>query len=182
MNVLSQLTVEQLFFYPVAFLTLLGALGVILARNPLHSALSLVCSFFFLAALYILLAGHFVAILQVILYAGAIMVLFLFVIMLLALDDADLDSKRPTYLKVIGGLFAVGIMGAALKAFGLGKSVGNSIVVWLEMPAKALPKDFGTAAAVGRALFIDELLAFEMVSALLLVAIVGAVVVAKGRL
>lgn len=176
---LSSLSAEQLFFYPLALLTFLGAVGVVAARNPLYGVLSLVCSFFFLSATYILLAAHFVGILQVIVYAGAIMVLFLFVIMLLALTDADL-GRRSTWGKVVGAVFALGILGAAIKGFT--SSSGSSLVLWLQLAPQKLSEDFGTVAAVGRILFTDYLLPFEAVSALLLVAIVGSVVVAKGRL
>jgi NADH-quinone oxidoreductase subunit J len=166
----SNLTVEQWFFYPFAALALLGAAGVVVARNPLHGAISLVVSFFFLAALFILLAAHLVGVLQVIVYAGAIMVLFLFVIMLLSLGEAELGRPRPTVLKVVGAAFAVGVVAAGYRVF------------QVEVAPRVLPEQFGTAAAVGQALFNDYLLPFEAVSLLLLVAIAGAVVVAKGKL
>lgn len=171
------MNLEALFFYPLAVLTLVGAAGVILFRNPLHCALSLVCSFFFLAATYILLAGHFVGILQIIVYTGAIMVLFLFVIMLLALEDTQFGHRRTTFFKVVGALCAGGVLvGAIYTVVDGGALLTGSLV------QQPLPADFGTVAAVGRQLFGALLLPFEAVSALLLVAILGAVVVAKGRL
>jgi NADH-quinone oxidoreductase subunit J len=175
-------TVEHWFFYPLAVLTVLSALGVVLARNPLYSALYLVVSFFFLSAIFILLGAHLVGILQIIVYAGAIMVLFLFVIMLLAIGDAELGRRRITALKVLAAISTVGLVGAALKAFGLQRGVTAPLIMWLRLDYQPLPADFGTAASVARLLFYDFLLPFEAVSLLLLVAIAGAVVVAKGRI
>ncbi len=170
---MSQLSVEQMLFYPLAALALAGALGVVLAKNPLHSALWLVCSFFFLAAVHVLLGAHFVGILQIIVYAGAIMVLFIFVIMLLALSDADLGERRITLFKVLGGAAALG-------------GVGLAVQLGLRSPAPAalpeIPRSFGTVSAVGHRLFTEMPLQFEAVSLLLLVAIVAAVAVAKGRI
>ena len=166
------MSVEQALFYPLAILSTLGALGVVVARNPLHGALWLVCSFFFLSAIYIVLGAHFVGILQIIVYAGAIMVLFLFVSMLLALSDADLGERRVTLFKILGG---GGVLaGVAYAGWHMLRSA----------PAKLpeIPLGYGTVANVGSALFNDFPLQFEAVSLLLLVAIAGAVVVAKGRI
>jgi NADH-quinone oxidoreductase subunit J len=175
-------TVEAWFFYPLAVLTAGSALGVVLTRNPLHGALWLVVSFFFLSAIYVLLGAHFVGILQIIVYAGAIMVLFLFVIMLLALSDADLGKGRMTATKVVGGVFSVGIIALALKALGMHLEPGGRLVVDLGRGFGQMPAAFGTVAQVAQKLFTDLPLQFEAVSLLLLVAIAGAVVVAKGRI
>ncbi|MBI5544975.1 MAG: NADH-quinone oxidoreductase subunit J [Deltaproteobacteria bacterium] len=167
------MSVEQALFYPLAILSTLGALGVVLAKNPLHGALWLVCSFFFLAAIYVVLGAHLVGILQIIVYAGAIMVLFLFVIMLLALSEADLGERKVTLFKILGGAAALSGIGIAAR------------LVFAAPPQTALrpiPADFGTVAAVGRTLFTEFPLQFEAVSLLLLVAIAGAVVVAKARI
>jgi len=164
--------VEQFLFYPLALLSVAGALGVILAKNPLHGALWLVCSFFFLSAIYVLLGAHFVGILQIMVYAGAIMVLFLFVIMLLALSDTDLGEPKVTIFKIVGGAFALGSIAVAARL----------LVKAPAAPLPVIPKDFGTVAAVGQKLFTEFPLQFESVSLLLLVAIVGAVVVAKARI
>ena len=166
------MSVEQALFYPLAILSTLGALGVVIAKNPLHGALWLVCSFFFLSAIYVLLGAHFVGILQIIVYAGAIMVLFLFVIMLLALSDADLGERKVTVFKVLGGLAALAGIGIATRLL-------------VHTPATKLseiPVGYGTVAAVGHTLFTEMPLQFEAVSLLLLVAIAGAVAVAKGRI
>ena len=163
----------EMLFYPMAALCTVGALGVVLARNPLHGALWLVCSFFFLSAIYVLLGAHFVGILQLIVYAGAIMVLFLFVIMLLALTEADLGERKVTLFKVAGGAAALSAIGVAWQLFAKAPPAG-------ELPR--IPQTFGTVAAVGAKLFTDLPLQFETVSLLLLIAIAGAVVVAKARI
>lgn len=176
------MTVEAWFFYPLAVLTAAAALGVVLSKNPLHGALSLVVAFFFLSAIYVLLGAHFVGILQVIVYAGAIMVLFLFVIMLLALSDTDLGKGRVTGAKVIGGVFSVGLIVIGLQALGMRLEPGGRLVVELGRGFRQIPATFGTVAAVAQKLFTEFPLQFEAVSLLLLVAIAGAVVVAKGRI
>lgn len=163
---------EQWFFYPLALLTAASALGVVLARSPLYGTLSLVCSFFFLAAIYVLLGAGFVGILQVIVYAGAVMVLFLLVIMLLSLEPRDLGRPRVTLFKIAGGASALGLVTLAVGTWR--RDAGAA--------AARLPEGFGTVADVGRSLFAEHLLQFEAVSLVLLVAIAGAVVLAKGRL
>ncbi len=175
-ELLGGLGAEQLFFYPMAALCLGSAAAVIIARSPLYSALSLVCSFFFLAGIFVLLAGHLIGILQILVYAGAIMVLFLFVIMLLALNEMELGRRRTALFKLFAALSTL------LLLFSLGRVFGLFGAPTLAAAARPLPDDFGTAAAVGRLLFVDYLLPFEVVSLLLLVAIAGAVVVAKRRI
>ncbi|HEY7725807.1 MAG TPA: NADH-quinone oxidoreductase subunit J [Anaeromyxobacteraceae bacterium] len=147
-------------------------MGVVLARNPVNAAMSLVAAFFFLAGLYVLLVAHLVAFLQVLVYAGAIMVVFLFVIMLLALHDEDLKAAR---LKAIQW---AGVAGAA----GLVVVVARAVAHAGTLPLRPVPPEFGTVKAVGQLLFTQYLLPFEATSLLLLVAIVGAVVVAKQRI
>ncbi len=178
---LASLTLEHWLFYPLALLTIAGALGVVLARNPLYGALSLISTFFFLAAIFILAGAHFVGILQIIVYAGAIMVLFLMAIMLLALDAKALGRRRVTLFKLVGGLFSVGLVGLALSFLGLRQGARGPIM-WIRIPYQKLPEGFGSVAAVGDLLFREHLLQLEAVSLLLLVAIVGAVAVAKGKI
>lgn len=186
------LTAEHWFFYPFALFAIISAIGVIRARNPLYSALFLVCCFFFLAGIYVLMAAHLVAALQIIVYTGAIMVLFLFVIMLLALSEEDLGSRKITVFKVVGGLATVSLVWYAAKAFGLQRGAGSAelagqdvprLIMWIrQLDRSVLPEDFGTVAAVGKVLYTEHILQFEAVSLLLLVAIAGAVVVAKSRI
>ncbi|CAM3283148.1 NADH-quinone oxidoreductase subunit J [Corallococcus soli] len=155
-------------------MTLVSAGLVITARSPINSAMSLVSTFFFLAGIYVLLWAHTVAIIQVLVYAGAIMVLFLFVIMLLNLGDAP-HRGRPTVTRILGGASAFGLL--AVLAVTLGRT--NAMPADLSLPEQAT---FGTIAAVGQSIFTAWLLPFEAVSLLLLVAMVGAVVVAKSRI
>jgi NADH-quinone oxidoreductase subunit J len=162
----------EIVFWIFAVPLMISALGVVFARNPVHAAMSLVSAFFFLAGIYILLTAHLIAFLQVMVYAGAIMVLFLFVIMLLSLSDAELGFDRITAMKWVGFAGAMGVFLLVLRAIG-------------EVPVQAMrqvPGDFGTVKAVGRLLFTQYLLPFEATSVLLLVAIVGAVVVAKQKI
>ena len=156
-------------FYLFAILTVVAAAGVIAARSPIYSAMSLVGTFFCLAGIYALLLAHTIAILQVLVYAGAIMVLFLFVIMLLSLGEAVGPSKI-TFPRVVGGLTAAGLF---------------ALLVYAARPfvpaAAQTPANFGTLQSIGAQLYTQWLAPFEAVSLLLLVAMVGAVVVAKSR-
>jgi NADH-quinone oxidoreductase subunit J len=163
---------ELLVFWLFALPLIVAAVGVVMARNPVNAAMSLVAAFFFLAGLYVLLIAHLVAFLQVLVYAGAIMVVFLFVIMLLSLHDEDL---KPARLKAIQ-------WAAVFGAFGLVAVLTQAIAASGVMAWKTVAPDFGTVRAVGRLLFTQYLLPFEATSLLLLVAIVGAVVVAKERI
>jgi NADH-quinone oxidoreductase subunit J len=157
--------VEVFLFAVGAALSLAGGLGVVAARQPVHSALSLLVVLGSLAVLYLTLAAEFLAVLQVIVYAGAIVVLFLFVIMLL---HARTPESRPSR---VGGQWGLAVpLGLALWA-------GLSAAVWrLPGAAGGLPEGFGTTESVGRELFGKFLLPFEVASLLLLVGIVAAVV------
>jgi len=163
---------EIVFFWIFAVPLMISALGVVFARNPVYAAMSLVSAFFFLAGIYILLTAHLIAFLQIIVYAGAIMVLFLFVIMLLSLSDAELGFDKITAVKWVGMLGGLGVFALVIRAIS-------------QLPAQGMrpvAADFGTVRAVGMLLFTQYLLPFEATSVLLLVAIVGAVVVAKQKI
>ena len=169
------MSVENVLFWVFAFGIVSSAFMVILNRNPIHSAMSLVGAFFFLAGEYALLWAHTIAVLQVLVYAGAIMVLFLFVIMLLSLSDADLQPGQVNLARVVGGASAAGLCVVMVDT--LARTRGENHV----MDAAETPV-FGTLAEMGRILYTQYLFPFEAVSLLLLVAIVGAVVVAKARI
>jgi NADH-quinone oxidoreductase subunit J len=157
--------VEVLLFAVSAVLSLAGGLGVVAARQPVHSALSLLVVLGALAILYLTLAAEFLAVLQVIVYAGAIVVLFLFVIMLL---HARTPESRPS---------PVGAQAAVAVPLGLALWVGlSSAVLQLPAPVPRVPDGFGSTEAVGRELFGTFLLPFEVASLLLVVGIVAAVV------
>jgi NADH-quinone oxidoreductase subunit J len=136
--------------------------------------MALVSCFFFLAGIYVLLWAHTVAALQILVYAGAIMVLFLFVIMLLNLGEAP-RRGRATLSRILGGAASAGLLVV----------LGVSLSKVPAQPAELGPQaqaTFGTMAAIGQSIFTQWLLPFEAVSLLLLVAMVGAVVVAKSRI
>jgi NADH-quinone oxidoreductase subunit J len=156
-------------FFPLAVLLLLAALGVVLNRHPVRSALCLVATLFLLAVVFVLLDAHLVAALQIVVYAGAIVVLFLFVIMLLDLQVEPREPPRAA-LPLIAGLAAGGFALVLAAALRRGAAVPE---------AAAAAPGFGTTEAVSERLFTQFVLPFEITSLLLLVAIVGAVVIAK---
>ncbi len=166
------MTAETVMFWVFAVPLVLTALGVVLARSPVYAAMNLVAAFFFMAGIYVLLTAHLIAFMQVLVYAGAVMVLFLFVIMLISLGDEHLLPARRTGMQVIGFVGALTLF--AVLAGAISKAVFG--------PARVVAGSFGTVKAVGQVLFTEFLLPFEATSLLLLVAIVGAVVVAKERI
>ena len=156
-------------FLVLAALIIAAALGVILQRNPVRSALSLVVTLFLLAVVYIFLDAHIVAALQIIVYAGAILVLFLFVIMLLNLQVEVPDTGRT-------GIKAAAGVAAAIFVLEVVRVVHQSHA---GTASPSVAPGFGTTEALAARLFTHFLLPFEITSVLLLVAIVGAVVLAK---
>jgi NADH-quinone oxidoreductase subunit J len=150
------------------------ALCVILNKSPVNSAVCLIGMMLSLAGIFALLRAHFIAILQVLIYAGAIMVLFMFVIMLLNLKGDDAHWKmRPAnmFLSTLTSLLVIGIL-FKVTEIGFRTPFKNP---------QPLAEDFGTTAQVGRFLFTDFVLPFEVASILLLVAMIGAVVLAKTK-
>jgi NADH-quinone oxidoreductase subunit J len=175
--------VESLLFWLFGAGVVIAGAQVVLRRNPIHGALALVGCFFFLAGVYVLLAAHLIAILQIMVYAGAVMVLFVFVIMLLNLREEELGQPRFGAGKVVAlvaVLVAVGLLvSRAFVSAYAGKEGGRGVDLAL---ARIGADAFGTLKAVGRAIYLHSVLAFEVTSLLLLVAVVGAVVVAKGKI
>ena len=167
---------ELLIFYPIAGLCIALALGVIFNTSPVGSAMCLIGMMLGLSGIFVLLQAHFVAILQIIIYAGAIMVLFMFVIMLLNLKEAAsydwVMRDKNLFISIMSGVLAVGI---------LYKIVDVIFMTELNSPA-TLPDSFGTVATIGESLFTDFVLPFEVASLLLLAAMIGAVVLAKPKL
>jgi len=166
---------EVLLFWAFAFSTVLGATFVVAARSAMNCAMALVATFFFLAGIYVLLWAHTIAVLQVLVYAGAIMVLFLFVIMLLSLTETGLPRVALSFSRVVGAAATLGLL--ALLVLSIGRTRTEN-VPW----SAAHQASFGTIRTLGQILYTQYLLPFEAVSLLLLVAIVGAVVVAKPRI
>lgn len=170
------MSTELVLFWIFGIATLASALGVLTLRNPVASAMSLVTSFFFLAGIYALLWAHTIAVLQVLVYAGAIMVLFLFVIMLLSISDTGpLMQLSPS--RIAGAVSSVALLAALVSAF---RKLPASELTWQSDPARQAT--FGTIQHLGEVLYTQWLFPFEAVSLLLLVAILGAVVVAKPRI
>jgi NADH-quinone oxidoreductase subunit J len=161
-----------MLFYAFALVSLVAAALAVTRKNPVSAAMWLVLMFFGLAGIYVVLEAYFVAAVQVLVYAGAIMVLFLFVIMLLDLRSAELEHQKAPRLKALGVLGAAAFL--AVAVFAVLASRGS----W----PPAAPAIDGGAGAIGEALFNRWLLAFEVTSFLLLGAILGAVLLTKRRL
>lgn len=166
---------ETIFFTIVAAVAVLASILVITCKNPINSALSLIMTFFCLATLYVTLDAPFMAAIQVIVYAGAIMVLIVFVIMLLNLKSES--GRRSSHTVLFGslvGLFTLFQLFYMLSRSSLTGAKGN------------LDADFihrvGHTEIIGMALYTDFLLPFEVTSILLLVAIVGAVILTKRKI
>ena len=159
-------------FYFIAFLTIISALFVVLNRNPVYSAVMLVFCFFSLAALYVLLEAYFVAVLEIIVYAGAIMVLFLFVIMLINVDKEKGSTALIQKAKVLPfGLVILFLLNIILLILWRNEGLHQSNAI----------SSAGSITAIGQALFTKYLLPFEIASLLLLVALIGTVYLAKRR-
>jgi NADH-quinone oxidoreductase subunit J len=165
----------EVLFFLAAIGALAGAIGVVSLRNPFYSVLALVCHLLSLAALFLLLRAEFVAAAQVIVYVGAVMVLYVFVVAYVGgsadpITTAGRPSLRWASALFAGALFvelSIAVLGTGLSAL---SEEGSG---WFE--------GFGTPAEIGRLLLTDFLLAFEVASMLLLIAAVGAVILARRR-
>ena len=159
---------SSIIFLLLAVLTLASALMVVFSKSPIYSVLWLVICFFSITGHYILLDAHFLAIVNLIVYAGAIMVLFLFVIMLLNLNK-ETEPHKPFLLKlaaVVSGCLLMLVLAASLKDFSISSTA-------------PLTDGFGTAKEVGMILFKKFLVPFEVDSILFISAMVGAVILGK---
>ncbi len=174
-QILAATRPDALTFVWASVAILAGALGVVVARNPVHSALMLVMTLFGVAVIFIELQANFLAAVQVIVYAGAIVVLFLFVIMLLGVDKQEnletdpLWGQRPVALALVV-LALAGVLALGIEAHW---AVGAHAV------AGARNQSGGDVAALGRSVFTTYLFPFEVTSALLVIAVVGAVVLSR---
>jgi NADH-quinone oxidoreductase subunit J len=168
---------DQLLFYLFAAAALAGSLLVVGQKNPVYSVLAIIGSFFGLSGLYVLLEAPFVAVVQIIIYAGAIMVLFLFVVMLLNVpreDAAEWDRSHPMYRPGpvrLGGLLALAMVFELVWA--LWRAPGGGTGIAEGVPAVSSVRE------LGRVLFTDYMFAFEVTSILIIAAMVGAVVLAR---
>ena len=164
----------MLLFYVVASVTIASALAVVWAKSPAYSLLSLLVTMSGLAMFFVLLDAVFLAALQMLIYAGAVLVLFLFVVMLLSLDRLTLShAKQFTSRWLAWGLGLV-LLWQLIALLRAGWSAASP-------PRHATPETIGTIAAVGRALFADYLLPFEVTSLLILAGIIGAVALAQRK-
>ena len=169
-----------MLFYLFGAVAIVASLLVIAQRNPIYSVLLLIASFGALSGLYVLLDAPFVAVIQIIVYAGAIMVLFLFVVMLLNAphEDTEEDLETP-------GVEVRRLMGAGVRRFGGLLAAALIVELWWALTKNggesgAFPAaSTASVAAIGRSLFTEYAFAFEVTSILILVAMVGAVVLAR---
>ena len=170
--------VTDIFFYIFAALALIFALFVVLGKNPISSAFSLVAVFFCVAANYVLMNAHFIAGIQILVYAGAIMVLFVFVIMLLNADIRNLDLGRN---KLFQGGSAV-LCSAMAGMFVWCVVNGHVSDKKLGLPPEKVAELGGNVRVISELMFSDYILPFELTSILLLVGIVGSVALAKRKM
>jgi NADH-quinone oxidoreductase subunit J len=168
---------NQVLFYAFSAFTVLGSLLVIVQKNPIYSIVSLILAFFGLAGLYVLLEAPFVAVIQIIVYAGAILVLFLFTVMLLNVpreDAAEWDRTHPLYHPGpvrLGAVLAVMLVGQLLWALyntpGIRAAIGEGTT------------GISDVGELGRVLFTEYMFAFEVTSILIIAAMIGAVILAR---
>jgi NADH-quinone oxidoreductase subunit J len=168
--------VEALLFVVVGLAALVGAVTVVVARNPVHSALGLLATLLAVAVLYVAQLAHLVAAVQVIVYAGAVLTLFLFVIMLIGVDkDENREETLPYQRWIVGGVSGVIILFAA------GLTILGDFE-WVPAATSTLPEATnGTVEAVAEPLFTDWVLAFEATALLLTIAAAGAIALAHYR-
>jgi|CZKU01.1.fsa_nt_gi NADH-quinone oxidoreductase subunit J len=169
------MTLVTVYSYACAAFALAGALSVVIAKNPIRSAMGLLLLILSIAGLFLALDAQFLATIQLIVYAGAIVILFLFVIMLLGPHDETPTDRKGLVARVFGGgLFA-------LAGLGVLSAVARVSASARPMPVPSVPATFGGVDAFGSVLFSSALVPFELSSALLMVAVVGAIAVARGR-
>lgn len=159
-----------LVFVAAAAAAILGALGIIAARQPVHGVLALVLNFLGLAVIYVLLTAEFMAVIQLIVYAGAIMVLFLFVIALLTARKDPMEAPDSPLSNVWPALAGISVLGL----------LAGTVLWSYERQAAGVPEDFGTVKAFGHHLLTTHVLPFELTAFVLMVAVIG-VVILVGR-
>lgn len=163
------MTFETVFFYLLASVLVSAALGVITVRNPVHAVMLLVLSFFTTAVLWLMLEAEFLAIVLVLVYVGAVMVLFMFVVMMLDINVAAMRAGFARYLPL--GLVVAGLMAVQIAAVVGAKRFG---VEFFPRP-EAAPADASNIRELGLVLYTDYVYPFELAAAILLVAIVAAI-------
>jgi NADH-quinone oxidoreductase subunit J len=172
---------ELIVFVLASAMMLIGAFGVITRRNPVHAALSLVLTLFGVAVHFVALEAYFLAAVQIIVYAGAIVVLFLFVIMLLGVDKAeDLQTEPLVAQRWLAGIAGLGLLGLLVIAVSRGVETLTTRAEGLATSAEDASGD-ANIQQLARSVFGDYVVAFELTSILLVVAVVGTVMLARRR-
>jgi NADH-quinone oxidoreductase subunit J len=184
--------VNAVLFYALAALALAGAIGVVISRNPIHSALFLVATMITIAVFFLTLSAPMVAIVQVIVYASAIVVLFLFVIMLLGIDRHEMlatDDRRYQRIggAVLGACTLVALIGMTVANWQLGAQTASGRAISAPRPALtgdpkkviAQTGDVDNVRPLARTLFTQFAWQFQVTAALLVIAVVGSVVLAR---
>lgn len=168
-----------LHFYLFGLIAIASAVTFVTRKSPVAAALWLVNTMFCLAALYVMMDAHFIGAIQILVYAGAIMVVFLFVVMLLNLGHPDeLSDLRGKWGRLAAGLLGLAILAQVMT---LARTNPQSSLVQSDFARMDAARDMNAVSTIAKPLFSDNLLAFEVTSILLLVAIVGAVVIGKRR-
>ena len=174
----------DILFIIFAVLTVLPAFLMVIARNPVNGAMFMIISFVGMAALFVLLEAFFLAILQILVYAGAIMVLFLFIIMLLDMDEVEkIHPKTVTMLASVFGLalIVVGVV-VLLGADGLTGQTFAALPVAPDFPSAENPMELAVSTkSYGFGLFTKYMLPFQLTGLLLLIAMIGVIVISKNR-
>ena len=180
------MTGEQLMFYAFAAMAVVSALATISRRNPVVAAVWLVATFFAVACCYVLLNATFLAAIQILVYAGAMMVLFVFVIMVLDVDERGrAEHRRPSRIAKVGYYGSLVVAGGFVAWVLVGTLARQFLMPGADLHARAIARPgappFGSAEDVGQLLFTKYLFAFEAISLMLLAAVIGAVVVARSH-
>lgn len=167
-------TLEWVFFAIAALLTLGGAIATVAARRPIRGAMGLLTTILGICGCYLLLHAEFLATIQLIVYAGAVVILFIFVVMLLGSSaESPRDGKNAVPRYIGAGVFVACVMGAG--------ALMMNITSEKTKPVRAVSAEYGTIEKLGRELFTEKVIPFELTGALLLVAVVGALAVGRGK-
>ena len=167
------MTPEQVLFFVLAIVSIASAIGVIAFKNAVYSALSLILTLLFLALFYLTLNAMFIAIVQILIYAGAIMVLFLFVVTMLTPDAQDLERDRFSWQRIVAGMLGLTLVGSL--SYLIFKSVSTTVIEQHDSLSQVVQKQ-GDIEAFGLALFHGYLFPFEVTSLLIVIAMLGALV------
>ena len=170
---LAELMIPVIIFFMAVFFAMGSGIMVVCSKNPVHSALWMVSTLFSTAIIYLLLNFDFIAAIQVIVYAGAIMMLIIYVIMLTSIDDEIKRKYKLRLYQIVGIAFVVIIFIEALKAG------ASHLTGWEGLDWKHIPETFGSVKYIAYQLFSKYVFPFEVTSIMLLAAIAGAVVLAK---